>query len=137
MSKHPHSHGPGCGHTAIEHDGHVDYLHDGHLCHQEGDNVEEHVIPISGTNPKGCRPFAERRGMMPSINMGLAAATRRFRTAITSTTWLTAGFTIPTATIATTTVPRESPRRQYNILNVPSHREIRIGRRALAPIFAP
>ena len=22
----PHEHGPGCGHTAIRHDGHVDYL---------------------------------------------------------------------------------------------------------------
>ena len=26
---HDHTHGPGCGHTAIRHDGHVDYLHDG------------------------------------------------------------------------------------------------------------
>ena len=30
---HDHVHGPGCGHQAIEHDGHVDYLHDGHLHH--------------------------------------------------------------------------------------------------------
>ena len=45
MSKHAHTHGPGCGHTAIEHDGHIDYVHDGHLCHQEGDRVEEHVVP--------------------------------------------------------------------------------------------
>ena len=53
-----HSHGPNCGHTAIEHDGHTDYLQDGHLCHQEGSNVEEHVVPISKTNPDGCRKFA-------------------------------------------------------------------------------
>src|SRR5438477_55743 len=26
---HAHRHGPGCGHTAVKHDGHVDYLHDG------------------------------------------------------------------------------------------------------------
>ena len=29
----PHEHGPGCGHTAIRHDGHVDYLQEGHLHH--------------------------------------------------------------------------------------------------------
>ena len=25
-----HEHGPGCGHEAVEHGDHVDYLHDGH-----------------------------------------------------------------------------------------------------------
>jgi hypothetical protein len=29
--QHSHEHGPGCGHTAVKHEGHVDYLHDGHL----------------------------------------------------------------------------------------------------------
>ena len=24
---HDHEHGPGCGHTAVRHDDHVDYLH--------------------------------------------------------------------------------------------------------------
>ena len=28
---HAHVHGPSCGHTAVKHDGHIDYLHDGHL----------------------------------------------------------------------------------------------------------
>lgn len=28
--RHPHEHGPDCGHAAVAHDGHVDYLHDGH-----------------------------------------------------------------------------------------------------------
>ena len=28
---HAHQHGPGCGHPAVRHSGHVDYLHDGHL----------------------------------------------------------------------------------------------------------
>ena len=32
-SNHPHKHGSGCGHTAVKHDAHVDYLHDGHLHH--------------------------------------------------------------------------------------------------------
>ena len=52
---HSHEHKAGCGHTAIEHDGHVDYLHDGHLHHQtENGNVEEHVIPVSSENPAEC-----------------------------------------------------------------------------------
>ncbi|OSZ64497.1 hypothetical protein CAP39_13135 [Sphingomonas sp. IBVSS1] len=51
---HVHQHGPGCGHTAVAHDGHVDYLHDGHLHHVHGDHVDEHVIGISASNPDGC-----------------------------------------------------------------------------------
>ena len=27
--EHSHVHGPNCGHTAVRHDGHTDYLHDG------------------------------------------------------------------------------------------------------------
>ena len=30
---HTHEHGPACGHTAVAHYGHTDYLHDGHLHH--------------------------------------------------------------------------------------------------------
>jgi hypothetical protein len=26
-----HEHGEGCGHEAVEHGDHIDYLHDGHL----------------------------------------------------------------------------------------------------------
>jgi hypothetical protein len=26
---HTHEHGKSCGHTAVRHDGHVDYIHDG------------------------------------------------------------------------------------------------------------
>ena len=54
--EHEHLHGPGCGHTAIEHEGHVDYLHDGHLHHQSGSAVQEHVISVSADNPDGCDP---------------------------------------------------------------------------------
>lgn len=51
---HPHQHGAGCGHTAIRHGDHVDYLHDGHLHHMHGDHVDEHVIEVSATNPDRC-----------------------------------------------------------------------------------
>ena len=47
---HGHVHGIKCGHTAIRHEDHVDYLHDGHLHHQGKNRViEEHFF--SG----GCR----------------------------------------------------------------------------------
>lgn len=54
---HEHQHGPGCGHTAIKHKDHVDYLHDGHLHHNHGDHVDEHVLEVSATNPEGCKPL--------------------------------------------------------------------------------
>lgn len=50
---HAHVHGPGCGHTAIEHDGHVDYLHDGHLHHPHEDHVDEHVLAVDAEHPAG------------------------------------------------------------------------------------
>jgi hypothetical protein len=50
---HDHAHGPGCGHTAVVHDGHTDYLHDGHLHHPHEDDVEEHIVAVSGANPNG------------------------------------------------------------------------------------
>lgn len=53
---HDHVHGPGCGHTAIMHHGHVDYLHDGHLHHPHQDHVDEHVIHVSRQNPDACTP---------------------------------------------------------------------------------
>lgn len=55
---HLHEHGPGCGHTAIEHDDHIDYLHDGHLHHPHGSHYDEHRIPISAQNPACCSPLA-------------------------------------------------------------------------------
>ncbi len=53
---HPHDHGAGCGHTAIEHAGHVDYLHDGHLHHPHEGHVDEHVLEVGGGNPDRCTP---------------------------------------------------------------------------------
>ena len=38
---HPHEHGPDCGHVAVEHDDHVDYVHDGH----------RHAVHVTGEGP--------------------------------------------------------------------------------------
>jgi hypothetical protein len=53
---HPHDHGPGCGHTAIRHNDHVDYLHDGHLHHPDHGHIDEHVLEVSEQNPDRCTP---------------------------------------------------------------------------------
>ena len=39
---HPHEHGEECGHPAVEHDDHTDYLHDGHLHAAHGRHYDEH-----------------------------------------------------------------------------------------------
>lgn len=39
IEHHEHQHGDGCGHTAIQHEDHVDYLHDGHLHRQNEDGL--------------------------------------------------------------------------------------------------
>jgi len=39
---HGHQHGPGCGHLAIEHGDHVDYIHDGHRHAVHGGHYDEH-----------------------------------------------------------------------------------------------
>src|SRR5579871_3691529 len=53
---HPHSHGSGCGHEAVNHNGHTDYLHDGHLHHLHGDHVDEHAFEVGAENPARCTP---------------------------------------------------------------------------------
>ena len=50
---HEHQHRAGCGHTAVRHDDHVDYLHDGHLHHPHEDHVDEHVIAVDQAHPSG------------------------------------------------------------------------------------
>jgi hypothetical protein len=37
-----HRHGPGCGHEAIPHGDHLDYLVCGHLHHPHGDHCDDH-----------------------------------------------------------------------------------------------
>lgn len=39
---HPHEHGPDCGHRAIPHGDHVDYVHDGHRHAAHGEHYDEH-----------------------------------------------------------------------------------------------
>ena len=53
---HEHQHGPGCGHTAIRHDDHIDHLHDGELHHHDETGVERHALAISDSNPADCTP---------------------------------------------------------------------------------
>ena len=40
--EHPHVHGPGCGHLAVEHAGHIDYVHEGHRHAPHQDHYDEH-----------------------------------------------------------------------------------------------
>ncbi len=37
-----HVHGPSCGHEAVPHGDHVDYLVDGHLHHPHGNHCDDH-----------------------------------------------------------------------------------------------
>jgi len=53
---HDHKHGSTCGHQAVQHDDHTDYLHDGHLHHMHEDHVDEHVLGGSGANNIACTP---------------------------------------------------------------------------------
>lgn len=53
---HPHEHGPGCGHKAVRHGDHSDYLHDGHLHSLAGTKVAEHVIEVDRGRPAACAP---------------------------------------------------------------------------------
>jgi len=53
---HSHTHGPGCGHTPVEHEGHTDYLHDGHLHNLHEGHVDEHVISIDAVHPASSTP---------------------------------------------------------------------------------
>ena len=40
--EHEHVHGPDCGHPAVPHDDHVDYVHDGHRHAEHGSHYDEH-----------------------------------------------------------------------------------------------
>jgi zinc transport system permease protein len=39
---HRHEHGPGCGHPAVEHGDHIDYIHGGHRHAAHGGHYDEH-----------------------------------------------------------------------------------------------
>jgi hypothetical protein len=40
--EHAHEHGPNCGHPAVKHDDHIDYLVDGHLHHPHDGHCDDH-----------------------------------------------------------------------------------------------
>jgi hypothetical protein len=53
---HAHQHGSQCGHVAIRHQDHTDYLHDGHMHHLHNDHVDEHALAVDSLNPADCTP---------------------------------------------------------------------------------
>ncbi len=53
--EHKHEHGPSCGHQAVKHDDHTDYVHDGHLHHSHEGHVDEHSLSES-SNKTQCTP---------------------------------------------------------------------------------
>lgn len=63
--QHAHVHGEGCGHAAIRHGDHVDYLHDGCLHTMHGDHVDECVLEVSARNPDACTPAHACAGHEP------------------------------------------------------------------------
>jgi zinc transport system permease protein len=42
VEDHEHAHGPDCGHLAVKHGDHVDYVHDGHRHAEHGEHYDEH-----------------------------------------------------------------------------------------------
>ena len=55
-ANHEHAHGKGCGHTAVQHADHVDYLHDGHLHHGHEGHIDECSLEVGRQNPAACTP---------------------------------------------------------------------------------
>ena len=41
-ARHEHTHGPGCGHVAVPHGEHTDYVHDGHRHADHDGHWDEH-----------------------------------------------------------------------------------------------
>lgn len=44
VKNHTHHHGEGCGHEAVDHQNHKDYLHDGVYCCPHEDHVDNHGL---------------------------------------------------------------------------------------------
>src|SRR5580658_4695696 len=53
---HEHKHGSGCGHKAVHHGDHIDYLHENHLHHVHSDHIDEHTLSESAQNQSKCTP---------------------------------------------------------------------------------
>lgn len=69
---HEHEHGPGCGHPAVAHEDHVDYLHDGHRHAPHAGHYDEHdlldpapVLPSPGAAAvrPGDTPTTDEQGV--------------------------------------------------------------------------
>ena len=48
-----HKHGPGCGHVAVQHGNHIDYLQNGMMQKPDGNSC---VVTIDQINPEKCAP---------------------------------------------------------------------------------
>ncbi len=55
-NRHEHRHGPGCGHRAVRHRDHADYLHDGHLHAPHEGHADEHRLEVDRVRPGACAP---------------------------------------------------------------------------------
>ncbi len=53
---HEHEHGPNCGHPALEHMDHVDYLHDGHRHAPHQGHYDEHDLALRGSHEHLANP---------------------------------------------------------------------------------
>lgn len=69
--RHDHEHGPDCGHQAVPHGDHVDYLHDGHRHAPHDDHYDEHhqdqhndAAPGAAPPTRAARP--SHRGELPA-----------------------------------------------------------------------
>jgi zinc transport system permease protein len=49
--RHEHEHGPECGHPAVVHGDHVDYVHDGHRHAAHGSHYDEHGEHVEDGQP--------------------------------------------------------------------------------------
>jgi hypothetical protein len=67
---HEHQHTTGCGHRAVRHDDHLDYLHDGEMHYHAGDTVECHVVAVTEMNPASCTPGHDCDGHHPTHEHG-------------------------------------------------------------------
>lgn len=72
LEQHPHAHDRFCGHAAVPHEDHVDFLHDGHVHHVHEDHVDVgptdlvgHHLPHAGhmhVHTEGCGHTAVPHG---------------------------------------------------------------------------
>jgi hypothetical protein len=101
-----HRHGQGCGHTAIDHAGHVDYLEDGHLHHRpRAGRRWSTASPSTRPTPTGVRPTTDAITTGRSMPTVPAVDIRPLRTATIRTTSPAITSITRTATTATTTDP--------------------------------